>query len=48
MSCQIYNEQYLQFIVEDNICKELRFHDIENAVEIFNEFFCSKNFSTTR
>lgn len=46
MSCQIYNEQYLQFIVEDNICKELRFHDIENAVEIFNEFFCSKNFST--
>lgn len=46
MSCQIYDEKYLQFIVEDNISKELKFHNIENAVEIFNEFFSNKNFTS--
>lgn len=44
MSCQIYNEDYLQFVVEDNICTQLKLHNVEDAIEIFNEFFSSKSF----
>ena len=44
MSCEVYSEEYFQFLVEDNICLELKSHDIESAVELFNEFFSNKNF----
>lgn len=44
MSCQLYGEEYLQFIVEDNICTQLKSHDIEQAIEIFNEFFSGNKF----
>lgn len=44
MNCQAYNEEYLQFVVEDNICAQLKFHNTENAVEVFNEFFSNNNF----
>lgn len=44
MSCQIYSEEYFQFLVEDNICLELKSHDIENAVGLFHEFFSNNSF----
>ena len=43
MSCPIYSEDYLQFVVEDNICMQLKSHDIEQAVTTFNEYFTSNN-----
>lgn len=46
MSSELYNEDYLQFIVEDNICTQLKLHNIEDAVGTFNEFFSSKNFKS--
>lgn len=38
-------EDYLQFMTEDNICAQLKFHNTESAIEIFNEFFSNNNFN---
>lgn len=46
MSCPLYKDEYLQFMAEDNICTQLKSHDIEQAVEIFDEFFSSNNFKS--
>lgn len=33
-----------QFNVEDKICRELKLHNINNAIEVFDEFFLNQGF----
>ena len=42
MSCK----EYHQFAIEDNICLELKSHNIDIAINIYNEYFPNNNFKS--